>query len=77
MSGFKKKHDNYRGFATKVQQILQNTVGKVENETRDNNNSTKRERCFFVLSRAWDKENISESPRGIEPQSFGFRAPML
>ena len=22
----KKKHDNYRGFATKVQQILQNTV---------------------------------------------------
>ena len=56
---------------------LEQKVGKVENETRDNNNSTKRERCFFVLSRAWDKENSSESPRGIEPQSFGFRAPML
>ena len=35
---------------------LEQKVGKVENETRDNNNSTKRERCFFVLSRAWDKE---------------------
>ena len=56
---------------------LEQKVGKVENETRDNNNSTKRERCFFVLSRAWDKESISESPRGIEPQTFGFRAPML
>ena len=56
---------------------LEQKVGKVENETRDNNNSTKRERCFFVLSRAWDKENILESPRGIEPQTFGFRAPML
>ena len=30
---------------------------------------------FFVLSRAWDKEN-SESPWGIEPQTFGFRASM-
>ena len=56
---------------------LEQKVGKVENETRDKNNSTKRERCFFVLSRAWDKENISESPWGIEPQIFGFRAPML
>ena len=33
---------------------------------------------FFVLSRAWDKEKQnSESPWGIEPQTFGFRAPML
>ena len=30
------------------------------------------ERSFFVLSRAWDKEKNSESPRGIEPQTFGF-----
>ena len=27
--------------------------------------------------RAWDEEKISESPRGIEPQAFGFRAPIL
>ena len=33
------------------------------------------ERCFFVLLRAWDKENV-EFPRGIEPQTW-FRAPML
>ena len=32
---------------------------------------------FFVLSRVWDKEKNSESPWGIEPQTFGFRAPML
>ena len=32
---------------------------------------------FFILSRAWDKEKNSESPWGIEPQTFGFRAPML
>ena len=25
----------------------------------------------FVLSRAWDKEKNSESPWGIEPQTFG------
>ena len=29
-------------------------------------------KIFFVLSRAWDKEKNSESPRGIEPQTFGF-----
>ena len=34
------------------------------------------QRCFFVLSRAWDKENV-EFPRGIEPQTFWFRAQML
>lgn len=30
------------------------------------------------VSRAWDKEKISGSPLGIEPQTFaiGFRAPM-
>ena len=27
---------------------------------------------FFVLSRAWEKEKNSESPRGVEPQTFGF-----
>ena len=32
---------------------------------------------FFILSRAWDKEKNSKSPWGIEPQTFGFRAPML
>ena len=32
---------------------------------------------FFVLSRAWEKEKNSESPWGIQPQTFGFRAPML
>ena len=32
---------------------------------------------FFVLSRAWEKEKNSESPWGIEPQTFGFRASML
>ena len=33
---------------------------------------------FFVFSRAWDKEKQnSESPSGIEPQTFGFRASML
>ena len=31
---------------------------------------------FFVLSRAWNKRN-SESLGGIEPQTFGFPAPML
>ena len=36
-----------------------------------------RERCFFVLPRAWDKEKNSESPCGIEPQTIGFRVPML
>ena len=35
------------------------------------------ERCFFVLPRAWDKEKNSESPCGIEPQTIGFRVPML
>ena len=33
-------------------------------------------RNFFVLSRAWNKRN-SESLGGIEPQTFGFPAPML
>ena len=32
---------------------------------------------FFVLSRAWDIEKNSESPWGIEPQTFGFRVPVL
>ena len=36
-----------------------------------------RERCFFVLSRAWDKEQNSDSLWGIEPQTLGFRAPTL
>ena len=31
---------------------------------------------LFVLSLAWDKKN-SEFPQGIEPQTFGFRAPMF
>ena len=36
------------------------------------------EKDVFVLSRALDKQkNFSESPWGIEPQTFGFRAPML
>ena len=34
-------------------------------------------KMFFILSRAWDKEKNSESLWGIEPQTFGFRAPML
>ena len=36
-----------------------------------------RERCFFVLPRAWDKEKNSESPCWIEPQTIGFRLPIL
>ena len=32
---------------------------------------------FFVLSLAWDKEKNFKSPWGIEPQTFGFRAPVL
>ena len=32
---------------------------------------------FFVLSRAWEKEIKQESPRRIESQTFGFRAPMF
>ena len=32
---------------------------------------------FFVLSRPRDKEKNCESPWGIEPQIFGFCAPML
>ena len=36
-----------------------------------------RERFLFVLSRAWDREKNSESPWGTEPQTFGYRAPML
>ena len=32
---------------------------------------------FFVWSRVWDKEKNFESPRGIEPQTFAFRAPIL
>ena len=26
---------------------------------------------------SWSKEKTSESPRGIEPQTYGFRAQML
>ena len=32
---------------------------------------------FFVLSRGWDKKKKSEFPEGIDPKTFGFRAPML
>ena len=32
--------------------------------------------CFFVSSRAWDKEKNAEYLWGIESQTFGFRAPM-
>ena len=34
-----------------------------------------RDRCVFVLSRAWKRKN-SESPWGIEPQTFELRASM-
>ena len=36
------------------------------------NGIKKEKKMFFVLSRAWEKEKNSESPRGVEPQTFGF-----
>lgn len=36
------------------------------------NGIKKEKKMFFVLSRAWEKEKNSESPRGVEPQIFGF-----
>ena len=35
------------------------------------------ERCFFHLVTSVGQRKNSESPWGIEPQTFGFRAPML
>ena len=36
------------------------------------NGIKKEKKKFFVLSRAWEKEKNAESPRGVEPQTFGF-----
>ena len=44
------------------------------NDTQD---SLEKDVFFIVLSRAWNKEKNSEYPRGIESQTFRFRAPML
>ena len=36
-----------------------------------------KEKRFFRLITSVGQRKNSESPRGIEPQTFGFRAPML
>ena len=36
-----------------------------------------RERCFSACHEHGIKKKKSVSPRGIEPQTFGFRVPML
>ena len=39
--------------------------------------SVKKQNTFFRLITSVGQRNNSEFPRGIEPQTFGFRAPML
>ena len=49
--------------------------GSIADENYDKRE--KKEKRFFRLVTSVGQRKNSESPRGIEPQTFGFRSPML
>ena len=49
--------------------------GSIADENYDKREN--KEKRFFRLVTSVGQRKNSESPRGIEPQSFGFRSPML
>ena len=49
--------------------------GSIADENYDKRGN--KEKRFFRLITSVGQRKNSESPRGIEPQIFGFRAPML
>ena len=56
------------------------TDDKENNIDRDNsivNDNNEDKKIFFRLVTSVGQRKNSESPLGIEPQTFGFRAPIL
>ena len=49
--------------------------GSIADENYDKREN--KEKHFFRLVTSVGQRKNSESPRGIEPQTFGFRSPML
>ena len=49
--------------------------GSIADENYDKREN--KEKRFFRLVTSVGQRKNSESPRGIEPQTFGFRSPML